>query len=36
MSLLGYLWYNKTNLDKWSTILKKTYRVKSDKDFQMI
>ncbi|HEO7242645.1 TPA: ribonuclease P protein component, partial [Streptococcus agalactiae] len=24
MSLLGYLWYNKTNLDKWSTILKKT------------
>jgi ribonuclease P protein component, eubacterial len=36
LSLLGYLWYNKTNLDKWSTILKKTYRVKSDKDFQMI
>ncbi|MCC9796896.1 ribonuclease P protein component, partial [Streptococcus agalactiae] len=36
MSLLGYLWYNKPNLDKWSTILNKTFRVKSENDFQMI
>lgn len=30
------MWYNGTNLDVWSRILKKTYRVKSDKDFQAI
>lgn len=33
--LFWILWYNKNNLE-WSRTLKKTYRVKSDKDFQAI
>ncbi len=30
------LWYNDTNLVRWSYILKKSYRVKREKDFKVI
>ena len=35
MRLFYILWYNDDNLD-WSQTLRKTYRVKKDKDFQAI
>lgn len=36
LRLFSILWYNRGNLDIWRYILKKTYRVKRDKDFRLI
>lgn len=36
LRLFVTLWYNSNNLDVWSNALKKSYRVKREKDFQAI